>query len=209
MRGCYWTVARRHALERALTQTRNAALFRRLLALLLVDQGRSVTEVAQWLRVGRSSLHRWMQQFAGRPHPLASLADHRGQGRPPNWSQELESLVTGALAQAPRELGYPANSWTVPLLQAFLAVYHPEQEVSAASLRRRIKAAGYVWKRFRYVLAPDPEEEKKTLAFAANTGLARAHRAPGRGRNGPPALAAGALGLGATRTRRRRAHLRA
>jgi hypothetical protein len=122
-----------------------------------------------------------MQQFAGRPHALAALADHRGQGRPPNWSEDLESLVAGALAQPPCELGYPSNTWTVPLLQAFLAVYHPEQEVSTATLRRRMKAAGYVWKRFRYVLAPDPEEEKKTLAFAANTGFARAHHASGRG----------------------------
>jgi len=89
--------------------------------------------------------------------------------------------VASALAQAPRELGYPANAWNVPLLQAFLSVYHPEQEVSTATLRRRLKAAGYVWKRFRYVLAPDPEEEKKTPDFAANTGFARAHRAAGGG----------------------------
>src|SRR5689334_24754901 len=99
MSGCYWTAAQRRTLEQALTQTRNVAVFRRLLALLLVDQGRSVMEVARWLRVGRSSIHRWMQQFAAQPHPLASLSDHRGQGRPSNWSEDLESLVTGALAQ--------------------------------------------------------------------------------------------------------------
>jgi hypothetical protein len=47
MRGYYWTVTQRKTLEQALAQTRDLALFRRLLALLLVDQGRSVKEVAQ------------------------------------------------------------------------------------------------------------------------------------------------------------------
>ncbi|SRR5581483_256280 len=181
MKGGYWTVAQRRSLEEALTQTRDVALFRRVLALWLLDQGQSVTQVARWLRVGRSSIHRWAQQFAARQKPLVALADHRGQGRPPNWSEDLESLVESALAQRPVELGYPANTWNVPLLQAFLSVYHPEQEVSTATLRRRLKAAGYVWKRFRYVLVPDLEEEKKTPDFAANTGFACAHRAPGGG----------------------------
>lgn len=178
MKGWYWTAAQRRALEQALDQTRDAALFRRALALLLVDQGRSVTEVAQWLRVDRSSVHRWLQQFAA-DHTPSALEDHRGQGRPSCWNEELTGWLEAALSRRPSELGYPANSWTVPLLQAFLAVYHPEQKVSASTLRRHLQASGYVWKRFRYVLAPDPEAEKKTLAFAPNPGLARCHRAFG------------------------------
>jgi transposase len=120
-----------------------------------------VTEVAQWLRVGRSSIHRWAQQFVAHQQPLVALADHRGPGRPPNWSEELESLMANALAQRLVAMGYPANTWNVPLLQAFLGVYYPEQEVSTATVRRRLKAVGYFWKRFRYVLAPDPEEEEE------------------------------------------------
>jgi transposase len=180
MKGWYWTVAQRQALQRVLTQTRDVALFRRALALLLVDQGQTVTEVAESLQVGRSSVHRWMQHFAASPRS-AALADHRGQGRPSHWNEDLSGWVETTLARRPSELGYPANRWTVPLLQAFLAVYHPEQAVSLSTLRRHLREAGYVWKRFRYVLAPDPEAEKKTLAFAPNPGLACDHRAFGRG----------------------------
>jgi transposase len=207
MKDSYWTAAQRQRLERALTHTREAALYRRALALLLVDQGRSVTEVAQWLHVDRSSIHRWIQQFAA-GHNVAALKDHRGQIHPPHRSEAVASLLESALAQPPVQLGYPANNWTVPLLQAFLAVYHPGPALSLSTLRRHMKAVGYVWKRFRYVLPPDPEEEKKTPDFAANTGFARPHRAPGAGRNGPPALSAVASGLGSLRASRNSAHLR-
>jgi transposase len=207
MKGGYWTARQRQILEQALTDTRDAALLRRVLALSLIDQGRSVTEVAQWLHVGRSSLHRWIREFATH-HNLAALEDHRGPGRPAQWNEDLDSLVESALARRPAELGYPANTWTVPLLQAFLAACSPRQEVSSSTLHRHLKALGYVWKRFRYVLAPDPEAEKKTPDFAANTGLARNHRAPGGGRNVSPAPAVRAGGLDPARTGRRRPHLR-
>jgi transposase len=208
MKDWHLTPAQRGALEKRLAQTRDAGLFRRLLALLQVDQGQSIAQTARLVRVNRRSVHRWMQRFAS-GHGLSALQDHRGQGQPPHWSGELADWVAAALAQLPADWGYPANSWTVPLLQAFLAVYRPEQPVSASTLRRHLKASGYVWKRLRYVLAPDPEEEKKTPDFAANTGFARSHRAPGRRRNRPVALSASAFGLGAARTNRAGAHFRA
>jgi transposase len=180
MRGRYWTAAQRQALESELRETGDAALFRRLLALLEIDQGRSVTQVAQELRVGRSSVYRWAQRYAAAGRP-AALEHRAGQGRPPKWNRDLESLLESALAQPPLHIGYPANGWTLPLLKAFLAVYLPGQEVSTSTLRRHLRELGYRWKRFRYTLKPDPQEEKKTPYSAPNSGPARANRAPGPG----------------------------
>jgi transposase len=173
------TPAQRRALEKELARTHDAALVRRLLALLLVGQGRPAVEVAQWLRVDRRSVYRWVERFAAFQRPEA-LVRRRGQGRPRIWSEDLAQLLAAALAQSPLQLGYSANTWTVPVLQAFLAVYLPGQEVSPRTVRRRLKESGYVWKRFRYVLAPDPEAEKKTPDFAANSGFARAYGTFGR-----------------------------
>ncbi|MDB6125214.1 MAG: transposase, partial [Pedosphaera sp.] len=174
------TPAQLRTLEKELAHTHDAALLRRLLAVLEVGQGRSTTEVAQWLRVNRRSVYRWVERFAASHRPEA-LSHQRGQGRPRIWSEDLAQLLASALAQSPRQLGYSANTWTVPVLQAFLAVYLPGQEVSARTVRRRLRESGYVWKRFRHVLAPDPEAEKKTPAFAANSSFARAYGTLGRG----------------------------
>jgi transposase len=146
-------------------------MLRRLLALIHVGQGQSISEVARWLRVDRRTIYRWLDRFADSGKAEA-LEDQGGRGRRRLWSDELASLVQTALAQSPRQLGYPANTWTVSVLHAFLAVYLPEQEVSVWTVRRRLKEMGYVWKRFRYVLAPDPEAEKKTPALAADSSFA-------------------------------------
>jgi transposase len=171
MQGVEWTPAEREVLERELFQTQNADMRIRLLALLHVGEGQSVAEVARWLHVDRRTVYRWVVRFCA-SRQIEGLEDHRGQGRPRNWSDALGHLLQSALTQSPIELGYPANTWTVPVLHAYLAVYLPQQAVSARTVRRRLKDLGYVWKRFRYVLAPDPEAEKKTQDSGANSSFA-------------------------------------
>src|SRR5947207_1727708 len=157
MKGCHWTPAKLRALEAEISRTHDAGLFRRLLALWHVGRGRSVEEVASWLRVDRSSVYRWMERFGATGKP-ESLKDHRGQAHYSAWDEDCDGLLESALLQRPRDLGYPANQWTAPILQAFLGVYLCECDFSIETVRRRVKALGYVWKRFRYVLPPDPEE---------------------------------------------------
>lgn len=206
MRSWLLTAAQRRALERQWERTHDAGMCLRLLALLHVGQGESISQVARWLHVGRRSVYHWVERFSSNQTPLA-LADRRGQGRPPIWDQEMDDLLETALAQPPSQLGYPANSWTVPVLQALLAVYYPQREVSTWTVRRRLKQLGYTWKRFRYVLAPDPEAEKKTSAPAPNPGPAHWHRAFGRRRNRPVALSSAASRVGGPRSAGQCAHL--
>ena len=53
------------------------------------------------------------------------------------------------LTSDPCRFGYDANTWTVPLLATYL---HTQGIViSARTLRRRIRAARFRWKRPRYV----------------------------------------------------------
>lgn len=172
--------AKRQALEVQLAQTRDAATCRRLWALLELDQGRSVAEVARQMRVARGSVYRWIERFAAHGK-LAALERQPGQGRPPQWNEELARLVERALEQPPIQWGYPTNTWTAPLLQAFLSVYFPKQPVSISTVRQHLKDLGYGWKRFRYVLAPDPEAEKKTPPLAPDPGFALAYGPVGTG----------------------------
>src|ERR1700756_1593193 len=107
MKGWDWTLSKdqRQALEAELARTRDAATYRRIWALLEVDQGRSVAEVARLLRVDRSSIYRWGQRFAAQGNP-ADLQQQPGQGRPPEWNEDLAALAESALGQPPFQLGY-------------------------------------------------------------------------------------------------------
>jgi hypothetical protein len=70
-------------------------------------------------------------------------------------------------------MGYDAVNWTVPLLQEHLRTC-AGRWLSDDTIRRELDRLGYTWKRFRYVLPPDPEREKKTRHPAAAAGDAAA-----------------------------------
>jgi transposase len=194
------TSYQRHRLCDALSTTDDASYYRRLLALLELDRGRSLAEVAEALGVTRQSVYNWARAFRRAPRP-ATLDDHYGAGRPTVWTAELQALLQSCFRQRPDELGYAAVNWTVPVLQE-----HLERctglWLSDDTIRRELQRLRYVWKRYRYVLPPDPEREKKTADPPAAPGRAAARRQAGGGRDGPAVVPAAALRLGAARAAR-------
>jgi len=166
------TAWQRRKLRTQLRRAERASYYRRLLALLELDRGKSVAEVADLLRVTRQSVYNWALSFAACPDP-AILQDQYGVGRPSAWTQELQALLRAGLERRPDELGCAGLNWTVPLLRDYL--YRcGGRRLSDDTVRRELDRLGYVWKRFRYVLPPDPQREKKTCHPAAAAGPAAA-----------------------------------
>ena len=140
--------ADRKRLAAALAGAREARVYRRLEALLLVAEGHSIAEAARRCRVNRSSVHRWLAQYRAE-HEVTALRDRPRSGRPRRHPKLTPRRLAAALARDPRRCGYQATSWTVPLLAHDLAV--KGLAVSPRTLRRRLHEAGYRWKRPRYV----------------------------------------------------------
>jgi transposase len=135
-------------LAAALSTAREARVYRRLEALLLVAEGYSVAEAARRCRVNRSSVHRWLAQYRAE-HDATALRDRPRSGRPRLHHALTPRRLAATLARDPRRCGYQATSWTVPLLAHDLAA--KGIAVSPRTLRRRLHEAGYRWKRPRYV----------------------------------------------------------
>jgi transposase len=145
-------------------------LYRRTLAILEYDRGRSVTEIACTLHVSRPSIYRWIERYRESSDPN-SLRDDERSGRPPSWTEECSEWLQSFLRRSPAELGYFAVNWTVPLLRDPLKM-STGKWFSDHTIRRALRGLDYVWKRPRYVLAPDPAREKKTTNSPPNQGLA-------------------------------------
>jgi transposase len=126
MKGFYWTSGQRRSLEEELKLAPDGEVLRRVLALLEVDKGRPVEEVARELGVGRSSVYRWIERYASERR-IQALERRPGQGRPGKSTAALEEYIRKALSGPPLEWGYPANGWTLPLLQACLSVDCPSR----------------------------------------------------------------------------------
>lgn len=178
----------RRRLRRQLTETLDARILRRTLAVLEFDQGRSAAELARMLGVTRQSVYNWVEAYTQAYDPRA-LHDEPGRGRHPLLDDDQEHLLAALLAQSPQELGYPHVSWTIPLLLEALEIA-TGQRPSEDTLRRALRRLEYVWKRPRHDLDPDPEREKKTPHPQANQGPAAAQRRAGPGRNRPAAVPA-------------------
>ena len=175
------SAGQRRQLERQLKTAGDVRVYRRTLALLEYDRGRSVTEIARSLRVSRPSIYRWIEQYDEAGDPKSLLDDER-PGRPAAWTEDCSKWLQRFLDRSPAELGYFAVNWTVSLLRDPLQMCLGKK-FSDHTIRRALRQLDYVWKRPRYVLKPDPEREKKTANPLQNQAFAAAQRAAGRRRN--------------------------
>jgi transposase len=170
----YWQERR---LEDQLKQTTDAQLYRRTLAVLEVGRGTATAVVAATLGVSRQSIYRWVEAYC-RGYDARALQGGHHPGRPRRWTDTCQSALQFLLQHRPDDLGYFAVSWTVPLLQEELA-HIVGQQLSDDTIRRALQRLGYVWKRGRYVLDPDPEREKKTPDSTPDRPFAAPQRAVG------------------------------
>lgn len=187
----------RTRLRRQLKVASDARLYRRTLAVLELDRGRPAADIAAMLGVTRQSVHNWAAAYT-RDFDPAALADDRRSGRPPLLTDEVEWSLRSLLGRSPQDFGYPDTSWTAPLLRAELG-RELGWTASQGTLRRALRRLGYLWKRPRYVLAPDPEREKKTPHPTPDRGVAAPERRAGRGRDRPDGVPAPAGRVVATR----------
>ena len=201
------TDAQRSRLEQQLRDTADAGLFRRTLAVVEAAAGRPVAEIARLLRTSRVSVYHWIACYEQARDPTA-LADRRGGNHPSLWTEDLQAALVASLQRRPEDFGYQAVEWTIPLLREHLGRWR-EEGLSETSVRRQMHDLGYVWKRPRSVLDPDPEREKKTAHPPGNRRAAAALGEAVRGRDGPVALPAAARRLGQARRAAGGAHFRA
>jgi transposase len=167
----------RQRLQRQLKRTQDARVYRRTLAILDHDRGESISHIARRLGVTRQSVYNWLAAYAEAAKP-ESLVDDGRPGRPTLWTEDFRAAFQALLEQTPDRLGYFAVNWTVPLFQDALAEYTGRRP-SGDTVRRELDRRGYVWKRSRYVLDPDPQREKKTPHPRENPGPAAAQRRVG------------------------------
>lgn len=179
MDGLRLTAAEQRRLSETLHRTHDVRVYKRTLAVLECGRGKGVVEVARSLQVTRQSVHNWVSRYrrSGKP---AALADAPKSGRPRKADAAVETLLQALMMVPPERCGYPATHWTIPLLRDQVR-QNLGKQCSTQTMRRCLHRLGYVWKRPRYVLAPDPQREKKTPNSAYAWRLAQAQRGAGGG----------------------------
>ena len=175
------TAWQQRLLQRQLRATHDARLYRRTLAVLDVAAGEPVASAAHRLGVTPRAIYYWLDTYA-HDHDPTALRDRDRPGRPALLDDAGRDLLRELLLDSsPQQLGYAAAEWTVPLLQHHLAG-RTGQRPSDDTVRRELQRQGFVWKRCRYALDPDPElRGKKAADSPANPASAAPERRSGGG----------------------------
>lgn len=147
--GLGFTYHDRLRLKRALHQTSDARLYRRIQAVLLVAQGRNIKEVSEITSSSVRSVYQWVYWYRLK-HQIDILVDLPRSGRPVTASCITDTCIERELQKDPLRLGYCSLEWTAPLLSKYLSKRYGSP-ISAVTLRRRMRAMGLRWKRPRYV----------------------------------------------------------
>jgi transposase len=147
-------------LKAAVRAVRDARHLRRVQAVLLVAQGRPMKLVCGTTGLSRQSVYNALRRYRRRRR-ADDLADRPRSGRPRAARAIGRRQVLAALRRGPRDAGFNATTWTVPLLARYLSSRH-RVPITPRTLRRRMHEAGLRWKRPRYVYHQrDPNAAQK------------------------------------------------
>jgi transposase len=127
---------------------------------LLLAQGRPMKLVCGASGLSRQSVYNALRRYRRRRRP-EDLADRPRSGRPRVARPVGNRQILAALRLDPREVGFNATAWTVPLLARHLSQRH-RVPIAPRTLRRRMHEARLRWKRPRYVYhLRDPHAAQK------------------------------------------------
>lgn len=153
-------------LQSAVRNATGKRLYVRLQTLLLLAQGKSISEAASLMGVSRQVVHLWRQRYWA-ARTAECLQEGVRSGRPRTDITLSDEMILSALLLDPRTLGYQHNAWTVAVLRDYLNNRHATA-VGPSTLRRRLKAMGLRYKRPKYVYEDkEPNRaQKKGRSFA-------------------------------------------
>jgi transposase len=126
-------------------------------ALLWLDAGDDVAEIAERSGVVRQTVYYWVATFRARAGSdvIRRLSDAPRSGRPRTALGIIDPLIDAVIDSDPQQYGYRATSWTAPLLVCYLADVHALR-ISEPSVKLALRRLDLRWKRPRHQLALRP-----------------------------------------------------
>lgn len=157
----YLKPEQKEKLQKALKEEENAEIRERILILLLLNDGKTQAEIADFLGCGTKKVSYWCVH--GDPEDLETLKDKRMKGNHVKATEEYIKLLLETVEKDPKELGYEFGRWTAKRLATYL-----EQEtgisLSSSQVRRILEKKKYVYLWAKYSLE-DKWDKKKRKAF--------------------------------------------
>ena len=105
-------------LQKALREEQKASIRERVLILLLLNDGKTQSNIAEFLGCSINKVSYWC--LKGDPDNLESLIDERMKGNHKKVTDKYLEILLETIEKAPQELGYDFGRWTAQRLATYL-----------------------------------------------------------------------------------------
>jgi len=146
-------------LQKALKEEENGGIRERILILLLLNDGKTQTKIAEFLGCSLNKVSYWCVH--GDPNDLESLRDERMKGNHKKATDKYIEILLETLDKEPQELGYEFGRWTAQRLATYLEAI-TGIKLSGSQVRRILERKKYVylWAKSSLDSKKDPEKRK-------------------------------------------------
>lgn len=133
----------------------------RALIVLLNADGKTAPEIAENIKRHPATVRSILHSF--KENGMEGLKREYSDGRPNEKRRRAKELIGAVIQKSPQEYGYPEQRWTKNL---FIDLYRQkhEEEISASTMERALKEAGYSWKRPAKSVPKEAPSKKDKLA---------------------------------------------
>lgn len=148
----------RVALKQEIVRSEDSRYDHRLHSVLLVSQGHSCYDVAEWFGHSPRSVQYWVQKFNEKG--FAGLQDVERPGRPSQITPKIRKELARHLRKSPMEFGYKRSFWDGKLLSHHLQKKY-RLSLGVRQSQRLFNEFGFRYRKPRPLIAQsDPRLEK-------------------------------------------------
>ncbi len=146
-------------LQKALTEEEKASIREIILILLLLNDGKTPSKIAEFLGCSVNKVSYWCVK--GDPDNLESLIDEKMKGNHKKATDKYIKILLETLEKDPQQLGSDFGRWTAQRLATYLEV-STGIKLSVGQVRRILKQKKYVYIWAKYSLESKRNPEKRT-----------------------------------------------
>jgi transposase len=146
-------------LQKALKEEEKGNIRERILILLLLNDGKTQSKIAEFLGCSVNKVSYWC--LKGDPDNLESLIDERMKGNHKKATDKYIEILLKTIEIEPQELGYEFGRWTAQRLATYLEE-STGIKLSGGQVRRILKQKKYVYIWAKYSLESKRNPEKRT-----------------------------------------------
>jgi len=145
----YLTLEQKEKLQKALKREENGDIRERILILLLLNDGKTQQEIANFIGCSKNKVCYWCVH--GEPDNLESLKDERMKGNHQKATEKYIEILLETIEKNPEELGYEFGRWSAQRLAKYLEEI-TGIKLSSSQIRRILSRKKYVYLWAKYSL---------------------------------------------------------